>query len=225
MMKRYAVAIAACVLAACQEVTSPAPEPIAQQSAVVAEDGSIPGHYIVVADWDADAPSLASEYGITPRHVYRHLLNGFSAEIPDDIVQRLTADARVLRVSVQRQLQKLETVPAGSWGIDRIDQRALPLDGLYTYDVDASDVRAYVIDTGLRHTHEEFEGRATLGFDAFANDPTDPILRAELGSAECDFHATHVAGTIGGRTYGVAKNVQLVGVRVLNCAGYGSMRM
>jgi subtilisin family serine protease len=224
-MKRLVLLLTTVSLAACQDLAAPAPVHDAQplSSVSVAADGSIPGHYIVVADWDADAPALAAQFGIAPRHVYRHLLNGFSAEIPDDVVQRLAADARVLRISVQRQFQALgTTVPAGSWGIDRIDQRALPIDGLYTYDVDASAVRAYVIDTGLRHTHHEFEGRATLGFDAFANDPTDPILRAALGSGECDFHATHVAGTIGGKTYGVAKKVQIVGVRVLSCAGYGS---
>ncbi len=222
-MKRYALLLAAVTLAACHDdPTAPSPAPVRTQLSI-AEDGSIPGHYIVVADWDADASLLAAAYGLRPRHVYEHLLNGFSAEIPDNVVQALASDARVLRVSVQRRLQKLETVTlAGSWGIDRVDQRALPLDGNYTYDTDASSVRAYIIDTGLRTTHVEFEGRATKGFDAFANDPSDPIARAALGDGECDLHATHVGGTIGGKTYGIAKRVNLVGVRVLNCAGYGS---
>lgn len=221
-MKRYAILIAALVLTACQDDTT-APQQATAPSFAVAEDGSIPGHYIVVADWDADAAGLASEYGLQARHVYEHLLNGFSAEIPDKVVQSLAADPRVLRVSVQRQFQKLETLSTpGSWGIDRVDQRVLPLDSVYAYDTDAANVRAYVIDTGMRTTHVEFEGRASKGFDAFANDPTDAELRATLGDGECDFHATHVAGTIGGRNYGIAKGVNLVSVRVLNCAGYGS---
>ncbi|MGQ0815217.1 MAG: S8 family peptidase [Gemmatimonadota bacterium] len=222
-MKRYASLLAVLALAACQDdATAPAARttPLAYE---VAADGSIPGHYIVVADWDADAAGLATDYGLQPRHVFEHLLNGFSAQIPDDVVQALAADARVLRLSVQRQFTKLETVtPAGSWGIDRVDQRNLPIDGLYAYDVDASDVRAYVIDTGMRTTHVEFEARATKGFDAFANDPTDPELRALLGDGECDLHATHVGGTIGGKTFGIAKGVNIVSVRVLNCVGFGS---
>lgn len=221
-MKRYVLLLAALALAACQESTAPAPQ-LAQQHALLNTDGNIQGHYIVVADWDVDAPSLAAQYGIQPRHTYKHLLNGFSGAISDDVVQQLAADPRVLRISVQRQMQKFEVVsPAGSWGIDRIDQRALPLDGQYIYDVDASNVRAYVIDTGLRTTHVEFEGRATKGFDAFANDPSDPVARAAVGDGECDLHATHVGGTIGGKRFGIAKGVNIVSVRVLNCAGYGS---
>ena len=193
-----------------------------QPAASVASDGSIPGHYIVVADWSVDAPALAAEYGLQPRHTYEHLLNGFAAAIPDDVAAALAGDPRVLRVSVQRQLQKVETTtePAASWGLDRIDQRTLPLDGTYSYDHDAHKVRAYIIDTGVRYSHTEFEGRATFGFDAFANDPADALLYD--GSGDCDGHGTHVAGTVGGKTYGVAKRVQIVGVRVLNCAGYGS---
>lgn len=222
-MKRYALLLAVLSLTACQDSTAPRSE-VSRRAAVINTDGNIEGQYIVVADWDADASSLAAEYGIAAKHVYKHLLNGFSGAIPDDVVQRLAADPRVLRISVQRQIQKAEavTVPANTWGVDRVDQRALPIDGLYTYDTDASNVRAYVIDTGMRTTHVEFEGRAIEGFDAFANDPSDPILRAQLGDGECDGHATHVGGTIGGKTYGLAKKVNLVSVRVLNCAGYGS---
>ena len=116
-MKQFVILLTAFSLAACQDFTAPAGDAPAPRAAVVTADGSIPGHYIVVADWDADAPALAGEYGIAPRHVYRHLLNGFSAEISDEVVQRLAADPRVLRLSVQRQYQALETtVPACSWG-------------------------------------------------------------------------------------------------------------
>jgi subtilisin family serine protease len=222
-MTRYALLLGLVVFAACQDTTEPQRNP-APRAALVNMDGNVPGAYIVVADWDTDAAGLAAEYGITTQHTYKHLLNGFSAaNVPDDVVQRLAADPRVLRISMQRQMQRFDTqLSPGSWGLDRIDQRALPLDQAYTYDADAATVRAYILDMGLRATHSEFEGRAVRGFDAFTWDPTDATQQQLLGSAECDSHATHVAGTVGSKTYGVAKKVQLVGVRVLNCAGYGN---
>lgn len=220
-MKKVFWVLAALVVTACQETTSP-PD-MDRQHAVINTDGNVAGEYIVVTDWAVDDAALAAEYGVTPRHTYEHLLNGFAGAIPDDVVQRLAGDPRVLRISVQRLLQRFETqLSPGSWGIDRIDQRTLPLDKAYTYDADAASVRAYILDMGLRATHSEFEGRATRAFDAFTWDPTDPTQQQLLGSVECDSHATHVAGTVGSRSFGVAKKVQLVGVRVLNCAGYGN---
>jgi subtilisin family serine protease len=222
-LKRFAILVSALALAACSETTSPTPDVRSNPlHAVIDSSGNVTGHYIVVTDWSVDDASLAAEYGITPRHTYEHLLNGFAGPIPDDIVQRLAADPRVLRISVQRLMQRFETQSPVTWGLDRIDQRTLPLDSSYTYDTDAATVRAYVLDMGLRATHQEFEGRATRAFNAFTWDPTDATQQELLGSAECDSHATHVAGTIGGKTYGVAKKVQLIGVRVLNCAGYGN---
>lgn len=224
-MVRHLATLCALALVACQDIGIPtAPiTPIERASVAVASDGSIPGHYIVVADWSVDALALARDFDITPRHVYEHLLNGFSAAIPSDVVSALSTDPRVLSVSVQRQMSKLEPVSQtnATWGLDRIDQRALPLDAIYTYDFAGAGVTAYIIDTGIRYSHHEFEGRASLGFDVFASDPTDPILGYD-GTGDCDGHGTHVSGTVGGKTWGVAKQVKLVGVRVLNCAGYGS---
>ena len=99
-----------------------------------------------------------------------------------------------------------------SWGLDRIDQRNRPLNQSYTYPNTASNVRAYIIDTGIRFAHTNFGGRATSGYDAIDGGTAD----------DCNGHGTHVAGTVGGSTYGVAKAVRLVGVRVLNCAGSGT---
>jgi subtilisin family serine protease len=98
-----------------------------------------------------------------------------------------------------------------TWGLDRIDQRNLPLSGTYTYDVSGSGVRAYIIDTGIHYSHNEFGGRASFGYDALGGDGSD-----------CNGHGTHVAGTVGGTVYGVAKNVALYAVRVLNCSGSGT---
>jgi subtilisin family serine protease len=190
---------------------------------LVASDGSIPGNYIVEADWNTNALALAAEFGITPKYVYEELINGFAAAFPAEVADALAGDPRVLKITVQRQFSKLATVTqtGATWGIDRIDQRALPLNQTYSYDFTGEGVTAYIIDTGIRYSHTEFEGRASRGWDAYAADPTDPLLGYD-GSGDCDGHGTHVAGTVGGKTWGVAKKVKLVGVRVLNCAGYGS---
>lgn len=222
---RY-IAVAA-ALSACNDATTPvSPESQADpalSSVVVSSDGSIPGHYIVVADWTASVADITAQYGIKPRYVYEHLLNGFSGAFPSSVAEALATDPRVLRISVQRQMRKVETVsqPGATWGLDRIDQRTLPLNATYTYDFTGAGVTAYIIDTGIRYSHSEFEGRASMGVDVFATDPTDPVLGYD-GSGDCDGHGTHVSGTVGGKTFGVAKKVSLVGVRVLNCAGYGS---
>ena len=103
------------------------------------------------------------------------------------------------------------TQSGATWGLDRIDQRNLPLNGQYTYNWTGSGVRAYIIDTGIRTTHTQFGGRASAVFDAFGGNGQD-----------CNGHGTHVAGTVGGSTYGVAKSALLRAVRVLDCAGNGT---
>jgi subtilisin family serine protease len=228
-MRRLFILLAAAGLAACDAADAPlAPSAGAPASLLgTATDGSIPGSYVVQLDWAADAGALAAEYGLKPKYVYEHLMNGFAGAIPDATAQALSMDPRVVRITVQRQYQALGTVTqsGATWGLDRIDQRTRPVDGNYTYDFDGTGVTAYVIDTGIRFDHSEFEGRATPGFDAFAADPTDPVVAPLVGSTasnDCQGHGTHVAGTVGGKTYGVAKAVKLVAVRVLNCAGYGS---
>ena len=224
-MRKLFLVVGLVTAAGCSESPLPvAPEPDAKvAAALVATDGSIPGNYIVVANWSSDAVKLAADYGIRPKYVYEQLINGFAGAFPSNVATALLADPRVLKVTVQRQYSKIETVTqiGATWGIDRIDQRALPLNSTYAYDFTGASVSAYIIDTGIRYSHREFEGRAVKGWDAFAADPTDPLLGYD-GSGDCDGHGTHVAGTVGGRTFGVAKKVRLVGVRVLNCAGYGS---
>jgi subtilisin family serine protease len=227
-MRRLSLLLALAGLAACDASDTPVAPAAGDPSFLLGSsaEGDIPGSYVVQLSWAADAGALAAEYGLKPKYVYEHLMNGFAGAIPDATAQALAADPRVVRITVQRQYKALATTQTGAtWGLDRIDQRARPVDGNYTYDFDGTGVTAYVIDTGIRFDHSEFEGRATPGFDAFAADPTDPVVGPLVGSTasnDCQGHGTHVAGTVGGKTYGVAKKVKLVAVRVLNCAGYGS---
>src|SRR6185503_10076916 len=107
----------------------------------------------------------------------------------------------------------ITTQSGATWGLDRSNQQSLPLTGTYSYNATAANVYAYIIDTGINYTHVDFGGRATKGIDEVTLGGT---------AADCNGHGTHVAGTVGGTTYGVAKNVNLVAVRVLNCSGSGT---
>ena len=111
--------------------------------------------------------------------------------------------------------ETVATQSPATWGLDRIDQRDLPLDNSYTYNQTGQGVKAYIIDTGMRATHQQFAGRVGNGFTA---------INDGKGTNDCNGHGTHVAGTIGGTTYGVAKQVTLHAVRVLGCTGSGSTR-
>ncbi|PSK67092.1 Aqualysin-1 [Micromonospora sp. MH33] len=158
------------------------------------------------------AAGLAKRYGGSVGTVWSSALTGYSAKLSPAQARRLAADPAVAYVEQDRVVsaQATQTNPP-SWGLDRIDQRNLPLDASYTYPNTASNVRAYIIDTGIRTTHTDFGGRATWGTNTVDTNNTD-----------CNGHGTHVAGTVGGTRYGVAKGVRLVAVKVLNCSGSGS---
>ncbi|MBA3289006.1 MAG: S8 family peptidase [Acidimicrobiia bacterium] len=143
---------------------------------------------------------------------YSAALNGFAATLPAKALTALRRNPNVALIEADQTVRLEATQSPATWGLDRVDQRNLPLSNSYTYDFDGTGVTAYIIDTGVRFSHDEFGGRAVTGFDA-----------VDGGSADdCNGHGTHVAGTVGGSTYGVAKAVRLVGVRVLNCQGSGT---
>ncbi len=198
--------------------------PAAAEGTVLGADraGAIEGSYIVKisdsasprSDSARTARALTSQYGGQVRATWQHALNGFSVAMSAGQARRLAADSRVAHVEQDAAVHILDTQPnPPSWGLDRVDQRDLPLSSSYTYDTTASNVTVYVIDTGIRVTHGTFGGRAIWGTNTVGDG----------NNTDCHGHGTHVAGTAGGSQYGVAKGVSLVAVKVLSCTGSGSI--
>jgi aqualysin 1 len=188
---------------------------VALATAAAGHARAIPGQYIVVLEDDVRAVNVAASHtrlGARVLDVYGAALKGYTARLTPAELAAVRADARVAFVEPDRTVHALATQANPPWGLDRIDQRSRTLSRSFTYFNTGAGVKAYVIDTGIRFDHSQFGGRATSGFDA-----------VDGGSADdCNGHGTHVAGTIGGSTYGVAKGVALVGVRVLGCNGSGT---
>lgn len=192
-------------------------------------DKPVPGQYIVVLKGPAarlagessrgptvseQARNFAKTYRISILASYDHVLLGFAAKIDDATLQKLLADDRVDYIEQDGYVEAYPTQTGATWGIDRVDQRQLPLSTTYTYTTTAAGVHAYVIDTGVLGSHSQFDNRPIgNGFTSIIDGN---------GTNDCNGHGTHVAGTLGGKTWGIAKEATIHPVRVLNCAGSGT---
>jgi subtilisin family serine protease len=180
---------------------------------------AIPGQYIVVMEPNApkqaadDARRQARNEGGRISFTYDHTISGFSAQLPPRALEAMQNNPNVAYIEADQRVELTATQSSPTWGLDRVDQRNLPLSSSYTYNATGSGVTAYIIDTGIRSTHGDFGGRVAGGYTAISDGQ---------GSNDCNGHGTHVAGTVGGTTYGVAKSVTLKPVRVLDCSGSGT---
>lgn len=221
-MKKLALLIVAALLGSVLLVSSPVSSQ-GWKEKVRKNAKKIENNYVVVLDDSVVgergdysiagymAEDMARAYRGKLKHVYKHAINGFSVEMSEADAEAMAQDYRVLFVEEDGVMTADATQTNPPWGLDRIDQRNRPLSATYTYNWTGSGVRVYVIDTGIRTDHTQFGGRASNVFDAFGGSGQD-----------CHGHGTHVAGTVGGSTYGVAKSALLRGVRVLDCTGNGS---
>jgi subtilisin family serine protease len=201
-----ALSLAACADQSPVDVKAPDAAPLH-----AAASRGIDGAYIVVLNEGADPRAVAAVAGVSPRHVYTAAVNGFAAPLNAGQLTALRHNPHVAYVEQDQEVRATQTtVP---WNLDRIDQRNRPLNGVYApFGTPGTGVYAYVIDTGILTAHTQFGGRAAVAYDALGGNGQD-----------CNGHGTHVAGTIGSTSYGVAPQVRLRAVRALNCTGSGSI--
>ena len=214
-----AVAVAALVLpfSATAAQAAPTNDPAPVRGAGQAD--AIRGEYIVVMRQGApkgsvdDAKRRARADGARIHYTYDTALSGFAATLPARALDAMRNNPHVDYIEADQRVQLSATQSNPTWGLDRIDQRNLPLSSSYTYNATGSGVTAYIIDTGILSSHSDFGGRVASGYTAISDG---------RGTTDCNGHGTHVSGTVGGATYGVAKSVTLKPVRVLDCSGSGT---
>lgn len=185
--------------------------------------GIIKNQYIVILNKDVGssnefAQGIAKQHGGKVLQTYDAVLKGFAIYLPDvagtAFVEAMKKNPKVVSVENDTIMKVDATTQSNpDWGLDRIDQKNLPLDSAYLYLQTGSGTTAYIVDTGILSTHQQFSGRVLSGYTAISDGN---------GTSDCHGHGTHVAGTVGGSTYGVAKNVSLVSIRILGCDGSGA---
>lgn len=201
---------------------------VAQDLSAATQAEIVPDQYIVVLKSEPDrglepagdlraasahALAMISQAGGEVLYTYEHALSGFVATFPASVFAELQSDPNIAYIEPDQVVTIADTQAPATWGLDRIDQRALPLSNSFEYNATGAGVHAYIIDTGLRASHNEFTGRIGNGYSAISDNN---------GTDDCQGHGSHVAGTVGGSSYGVAKQVTLHPVRVLDCSGRGT---
>jgi subtilisin family serine protease len=209
----------ALTLSACHDVAAPASGDVGLESEGAPlsslSASAIPNEYIVVfnenvSDVRGSTAALAKEHGANVHATYTAALKGFSAQMSAQAAEALQHNPNIAFVEPDQVVSTASVQTGAPWGLDRIDQASLPLDGNYAYSTTGAGVNAYIIDTGIRRTHTQFGGRVVPDFSVIADG---------YGPDGCQWHGTHVAGVVGASTYGAAKGVTLHSVRVTDCSG------
>ncbi len=218
MKRHYLAAGLALALIACQgDAPTGAPGPLMDNAGAAGATAANPRYIIRFRDGQVDESAqtdrLVREHAGLLVYTYHNAIKGFAAEFADRDIAALARDPSVVAVEADQVMHIIGTqLNPPSWGLDRVDQHPLPLSNSYTFNATGTGVTVYIIDTGIRFTHVDFGGRASPGVDEIV---------PSTGAVDCNGHGTHVSGTVGGSTYGMAKNVTLVAVRVLACSGSG----